>query len=72
MTQSRPTSKIIRAEGFCVADNFEKGDSRLEVWERRGVRWLLGNSDPDSEEDNLETQEEIQRIIRADRHPRTK
>ena len=72
MKQSRPTSKIIKAEGFCLADNFEKGDSRLEVWERRGVRWLLGNSDPDSEEDGPEVRGEIQRIVDADRYPRTK
>jgi len=73
MAQSgRPTSSVIRAEGFCLADNFKTGDSRLEVWELRGVRWLLGNSDPDSEEDSLETQEEIQRIISVDRYPRTK
>ena len=72
MEQSRPTSKIIRAEGFCLADNFKTGDSRLEVWEHRGVRWLLGNSDPDSEEDGPEVQAAIQRIVDADRYLRTK
>ena len=69
---ARPTSKIIRAEGFCLADNFKTGDSRLKVWEHRGVRWLLGNSDPDSEEDGPEVQAAIQRIVDADRYPRTK
>jgi hypothetical protein len=68
----RPTSSAIRSEGLCLADNSKRGDSRLEVWELRGVRWLLGNADPDCEEDNLEVREEIQRIVDTDRYPRTK
>jgi hypothetical protein len=59
----RPTSSSIRSEGLFLADNFKTGDERLEVWEVGGVRWLLGNSDPDCEEDGLEVEEEIQRMI---------